>query len=141
MRPSTWAKALGAGAGLGLGAWIVGRARTARAAALQPSTDTSGGGTPSLVNVQWGPDAEGYTWDYLATDMAIEGVAERTGFRRMVQAEVTQAHTDQAKQILREHHDDAIGTAVPFDVGGRAHLGVIERHYHEPGGKLHRAKR
>jgi hypothetical protein len=58
------------------------------------------------------------------------------GFRRVLGSEVTPELTTQAKRILKEHGADPIGTTVPFESNAKQFLGVIEMHYHEPGGPL-----
>jgi hypothetical protein len=58
------------------------------------------------------------------------------GYRRLKQQEVTPDLSQKAKDILREHGRDPYGTQVPFEVAGTNYMGVIEQHYHEPGGSL-----
>ena len=59
------------------------------------------------------------------------------GFRRVLGSEVTPELTTKAKEILKSHGQQAIGTTVPFEASdGKQYLGIIEQHYHEPGGPL-----
>jgi hypothetical protein len=74
------------------------------------------------------PTGEG-TW-------VVAPVAPPAGFRRVLGSEVTPELTAQAKRVLSEHGRDPIGTADAFTVGGKAYLGIIEQHYHPPGGPL-----
>ncbi len=67
---------------------------------------------------------------------AISSAGPPEGYRRLTQKEVTPAITQWAKKILREHGKEAIGTQVPFELDGVRYLGVVELHYHPPGGPL-----
>ena len=59
------------------------------------------------------------------------------GFRRVLGSEVTTELIDKAKEILKSHGQEPIGTIVPFEASdGKQYLGIIEQHYHEPGGPL-----
>jgi hypothetical protein len=69
-------------------------------------------------------------------DYIVTPTSPPAGFRRLLGSEVTPALTAKAKEILAEHGKDPIGTSVPFEVDGTQYLGVIEMHYHEPGGPL-----
>jgi hypothetical protein len=69
-------------------------------------------------------------------DWVVTPATPPAGFRRVLGSEVTPALTAQAKQILTDHGRDPIGTEVPFELEGKQYLGVIELHYHEPGGPL-----
>ncbi len=63
--------------------------------------------------------------------------APPAGFRRVLGSEVTPELTAKAKEILKSHGQEPIGTTVPFQASdGKQYLGVIEQHYHEPGGPL-----
>lgn len=69
---------------------------------------------------------------------AEEGVvAMPSDWRRLTNSEVTPELGLEARAILREHHEDPFGTIVPF-VGsdGRTYAGLVEEHYHEPGGPM-----
>ena len=133
-----WAKIAAAGAGTGLAAWAITRARQARAA-TRPVEVTIGPAT----DIQWGPDAEGYTWDYINTDYQVQLVSEPSGYRRLKGSEATPALQQQAKSILtdlsRQHggaNNIPFGTQVPFAIDATNYLALIEQHYHPPGGKL-----
>jgi len=66
----------------------------------------------------------------------ISPAAPPSGFRRLLGSEVTPSLTTWAKKILSEHGQEPIGTQVPFEDSGKNYLGIVEMHYHEPGGPL-----
>ena len=41
-----------------------------------------------------------------------------------------------AREILREHASDPTGTIVPFHYQNALYAGIIEQHYHPPGGPV-----
>lgn len=69
-------------------------------------------------------------------DYIVTPTSPPAGFRRLLGSEVTPALTAKAKEILAATGKDPIGTTTPFELDGKHYLGVIEQHYHEPGGPL-----
>jgi hypothetical protein len=59
----------------------------------------------------------------------------KTKLRRLRQREVTRAHGIKAKELLNSTRGQPYGTEVRFDIDGKTFAGVVERHYHEPGGE------
>lgn len=55
------------------------------------------------------------------------------GWRRVYQAEVTPALSEQAATILGTYGGQPYGTFVPID---GTYAAIIEQHYHEPGGPM-----
>lgn len=56
--------------------------------------------------------------------------------KRLVDSEVTQSITAAAKKIRDAHWQDPIGSQFPFEADGKKYVGLIEQHYHPPGGPL-----
>jgi hypothetical protein len=61
-----------------------------------------------------------------------------SGWRRVTSAEVTPELAGMARQILADHGGNPYGTLIPFSSPGLVHdyAGLIEQHYHEPGGPV-----
>jgi peptidoglycan LD-endopeptidase CwlK len=65
--------------------------------------------------------------------------AAELGFRslrRLTNTEVTPMIAEAAKRILRQHHQDAFGTEIPFEANGLAFVARIEEHFHPIGGPI-----
>lgn len=56
--------------------------------------------------------------------------------KRLVDSEVTPSITAAAKKIRDAHWQDPIGSQFPFEADGKKYVGLIEQHYHPPGGGL-----
>lgn len=98
---------------------------------LRKASTQAAGGTPPAAGAPAGSVDPTGSGDWIVTP-----ASPPAGFRRVLGSEVTPALTAQAKAILADHGKDPIGTQVPFELEGKAYLGVIELHYHEPGGPL-----
>ena len=62
------------------------------------------------------------------------GGATNPGFKLVRPGETTTEIAQRAREILDANSNAPIGTEVPFEVDGRAYVGRIEEHCHEPGG-------
>lgn len=56
--------------------------------------------------------------------------------KRILDSEVTASITAAAKKIRDAHWQEPIGSQFPFEADGKKYVGLIEQHYHPPGGAL-----
>lgn len=56
--------------------------------------------------------------------------------RRLKGSEINTQLVEKAREIVKEHHHEAFGTEIPFELAGKSYVGRIERHYHPEGGPL-----
>ncbi len=83
-----------------------------------------------------GPQTMGALDKALGFTGAIATPTSSAKLRRLKNSEVTPEITKNAVAILKAHRTDPFGTKVPFVADGKNYVGVIEQHYHPPGGPL-----
>ena len=64
------------------------------------------------------------------------GALGARSFRRVRDSEVTPEMTKIAKQVLKDHFGEPLGSEFPFEFGENSYFARLEEHYHPEGGPI-----